>query len=163
MLLVAGAFAGGWFSGRAGLVEPVVDAARGETFTYGDGGDIPELQVSTGSCGSSPLQRGRGIPSSVTCDETHDFEMVYSTELYQSENLGYPGVDRLKAFGESVCAVVFNDDAYVLENQRRDLVYMTLVPTEAAWTDLEDGNQSVFCAVRDADRAQLSESVIPQD
>jgi hypothetical protein len=161
-VLVLGAFAGGWFSGRSGLVEPVVDPAKGETFTYGEGGDIPELQVSTGSCGSSPLQKGRGVPSSVTCDELHDFEMVYSTELYQSDAMDYPGKDRLAAFAESTCALVFNDDAHIVAGERGSLSYITLLPGEAAWKDQEQGNQSVFCAVRKTDRTQLSEPVTPQ-
>jgi hypothetical protein len=161
-VLVVGAFAGGWFAGRAGLVEPVVDPRKGETFTYGEGGDIPELEVSPGYCGSSPLAKGRGVPSSVSCDELHDFEMVYSTELYQSEDMDYPGKDRLTTLGESTCAVVFNDNAHVLENQRGSLSYVTLLPGEAAWRDLENGNQAVFCAVRKTDRSQLSEPVTPQ-
>lgn len=162
-VLVACAFAGGWFSGRTGLVEPVVDPAKGETFTYGENGDIPELQVSPGSCGSSPLQRGRGVPSSVTCDELHDFEMVYGTELYQSDDMGYPGKDRLASLGESICSVVFNDDTHVVEKERGGRSYVTLLPTEATWTDSEQGDQSVLCAVRNTDRTQLSKPVTPQE
>jgi hypothetical protein len=162
-VLVAGAFAGGWFSGRAGMVEPVTDPAKGETFTYGPGGDIPEFAVSPGSCGSSPLQRGRGVQSSVTCDELHDFEVVYGTELYQAEEMGFPGDGRVKALGESVCAVVFNDDAYVLSDKRGDLAYVTLVPTRDTWTDSEQPEQSVLCAIRARDRKQLEASVSPQE
>ncbi|GAB1514512.1 serine/threonine-protein kinase [Actinophytocola sp. KF-1] len=163
VVLLAGAFAGGWFSGRAGLVEPVVDPARGETFTYGTDGDIPEFAVSPGSCGSSPLQQGRGIASSVTCDEVHDFEVVYGTELYQADDMDYPGAERVKALGESVCAVVFNDGAYVVPDKRADLAYVTLVPTRATWTDAEQPEQSVLCAIRDRDRKQLEASVSPQE
>jgi hypothetical protein len=163
VLLLAGAFAGGWFSGRSGLVEPVVDAAKGETFTYGTGGEVPEFAVSPGSCGSSPLQQGRGVQSSVTCDELHDFEVVYGTELYQADDMAYPGDARLTALGESVCAVVFNDDAYVLSDKRGGLTYMTLVPTEQTWTDGEQPEQSVLCAIRDRDRAQMQASVSPQE
>ena len=163
VVLLAGAFAGGWFSGRAGMVEPVVDPAKGETFTYGSGGDIPEFAVSPGSCGSSPLQKGRGIASSVTCDEVHDVEVVYGTELYQADDMGYPGDERVRALGESVCAVVFNDDAYVLADKRGDLAYVTLVPTRATWTDSEQPEQSVVCAIRARDRTQLNASVSPQE
>ncbi|MFI7676667.1 serine/threonine-protein kinase [Actinophytocola sp. NPDC049390] len=161
--LVAGAFAGGWFSGRAGMVEPVSDPAKGETFTYGTGGNIPEFGVAPGSCGGAPLQHGRGIQSSVGCDELHDFEVVYGTELYQADEMGHPGDDRVKAVGESVCAVVFNDDAYVLSDKRGDLAYVTLVPTRDTWTDSEQPEQSVLCAVRTRDRKQLDVSVSPQE
>ncbi len=163
VLLVAGAFAGGWFSGRAGLVEPVVDPAKGETFTYGTGGDIAEFAVSPGSCGNSPLQKGRGIQSSVTCDELHDFEVVYGTELYQADEMAFPGLDRLKALGESVCGVVFNDDAYVLSDKRGELAYVTLVPTTGTWSDADQPEQSVLCAVRTRDHKQLEASVSPQE
>ena len=162
-VLLAGAFAGGWFSGRAGMVEPMVDPAKGETFTYGSGGAIPEFAVSPGSCGSSRLQQGRGVASSVTCDEVHDFEVVYGTELDQADDMGYPGDGRAKALGESVCAVVFNDDAYVLSDRRGDLAYVTLVPTRATWTDSEQPEQSVLCAIRARDYVQLKASVSPQE
>ncbi|MFC4856303.1 serine/threonine-protein kinase [Actinophytocola glycyrrhizae] len=162
-LVLACAFAGGWFSGRAGLVEPVVDPAKGETFTYGDGGDIEEFEVRAGTCGGSPLQKGRSVPSSVGCDETHDFEVVYGSDLYQSDAMAYPGVERLAAVGEATCATAFNDPAYVLDEERAGLVYVTLIPSPAAWTDSENPVQSTLCAVRDADRRQLTAPVGPEE
>jgi hypothetical protein len=163
VVLLAAAFAGGWFSGRAGLVEPVNDPAKGETFTYGEGGDIPEFEVSADSCGGTQLQRGRGVPSSVTCDETHDFEVVYGTELYQSDVMDYPGHDRLVAAGEAACVIAFNDPAYVLADERDKLAYVTLVPTKAAWEDSEAPAQNTLCAVRNRDHNQLTAPVGPQD
>jgi hypothetical protein len=162
LVLVVGAFAGGWFAGRSGLVEPVVDPAKGETFTYGEGGDIPEFEVSLDSCGGSPLQKGRGIPSSVGCDELHDFEVVYGTELYQSETMDYPDGARLVTVGEASCATAFNDPAYVLDEERGVLAYVTLVPTRAAWEDSESPAKNTICAVRKRDRGQLATPVGPQ-
>jgi hypothetical protein len=40
---------------------------------------------------------------------------------------------------------------------------VTLLPTEAVWTDSEQGDQSVLCAVRKTDRSQLSKPVTPQE
>jgi hypothetical protein len=77
--------------------------------------------------------------------------------------MGYPGDERVRALGESVCAVVFNDDAYVLADKRGDLAYVTLVPTRATWTDSEQPEQSVVCAIRARDRTQLNASVSPQE
>jgi hypothetical protein len=163
LLVAAGAFAGGWFAGSAGLVEPVDDPARGETFTFGAGGDISEFGVSVGSCGATPLQKGRGVPNSVGCDDLHDFEVVYGTELYQSDGFGYPSRERLVALGHAACEIAFNDDAYVKADQRGRLAYMTLLPSRATWNDSESPERSVVCAVRDRDRSQLSASVSPQE
>jgi hypothetical protein len=77
--------------------------------------------------------------------------------------MGYPGQDRLATLGESICSVIFNGDTHVLENQRGGLSYVTLLPTEAMWTDREQGDQSVLCAVRKTDRSQLSKPVTPQE
>jgi hypothetical protein len=161
-VLVVGAFAGGWFAGSAGLVEPVVDPAKGETFTYGEGGDIAEFEVGGDSCGGSPLQKGRSVPSSVGCDETHDFEVIYGNGLFQSEVMDYPGEVRLAEVGEPTCAAAFNDSAYVLEDERGELAYVTLIPSRAAWEDSENPEQNTLCAVRKRDRSQLSVPVGPQ-
>jgi len=161
-LLVVGAFAGGWFSGRAGLVAPVDDPAKGETFTYGESGDIPELGVSADSCGGSPLRQGRSVPSSVGCDETHDFEVIYSDSPAQSDAMEYPGEERLAAIGEPACATAFNDPEYVLDDERAGLVYVTLIPSRAEWEDSENPERSTLCAVRNEDRTQLSEPVGPE-
>ena len=162
VLLVVAAFAAGWFSGRGGMVEQVSDPAQGETFTYGSGGDIPELQVPSGYCGNSPLTKGRGVSSSVDCGELHDFEIVYSSTLSSAETLDYPDAARLAALGESICGVVYYDDAVVMESRRGAVAYMTLLPSRAMWTDSEQGDQSVLCAIRKRDGGQLSASVVPQ-
>ena len=161
VLLVAGAFAGGWFAGRTGLVEPVVDPAKGETFTFGEDGQISDFNLSPGNCGGSPIEAGREYPTSVTCDETHDFEVAYSFDLASSDVLAYPGVDTLTAVAERTCALVFTNDVVVPQRRRDALTYVSLVPTRASWEATEDYDRSMYCLLRDRNRAQLSDQVVP--
>ena len=161
-LLVAGAFAGGWFGGRAGLVDPpAVDPAKGETFTYGDGGQIPAFTFSTHNCGGSPIEAGREYTSSVNCDETHDFEVAYGLDLYGSDAIDYPGVANLTAYGEKLCALVFTNNTFVPEGRRGALQYVTLVPSERSWTAAEDYDRATYCLLRNRNQDQLSEQVVP--
>jgi hypothetical protein len=161
-LLVAGAFAGGWFGGRAGLVDPpAVDQAKGETFTYGDGGQIPVFTFSPHNCGGSPIESGREYTSSVNCEETHDFEVAYGLDLYGSDAIDYPGVDRLTAYGEKLCALVFTNESFVPTDRRDALSYVTLVPSDASWNAKEDYDRAVYCLLRNRDQSQLGDQVVP--
>jgi serine/threonine protein kinase len=86
VVLVAGAFAGGWFGGRTGLVEPVVDAAKGPTYSYGaDNADIPEFGLYKNQCAPARLERGRSYTDSADCAEPHDFEVLYALDTFGSD------------------------------------------------------------------------------
>jgi hypothetical protein len=163
-LLVGGAFAGGWFSGRSGLVEPFVDPARAGSYTFGEGGQIPVFGISAGSCGGRPLEAKGSITSSVSCEETHDFEVVADLDLFQAEQAEHPGVDRLTRLGDAACATVFYDGDSVLPEERDALAYTALVPTQGSWTaDTETIDRSVYCVVTRRDKQQLDAPVGRQE
>jgi len=164
-LLVAGAFVGGWFGGRAGLVDPpAADAAKGKTFTYGAGGDIPVFDIGAGSCAGSPIQADRSFPSSSDCDQAHDFEVLTDFDPFNSAELDYPGADRLDPLAEAACAVVFGNDRFVRSDQRGSLSYTTLVPSRGSWTaNVDTVDRSIYCLVTRQDGKQLTESVNQQD
>jgi hypothetical protein len=162
--LVLGAFAGGWFGGRSGLVEPFVDPAKATTFTYGAGGQIPVFDISAGSCGGTRLEATRSIPSSVSCDETHDFEVVADLDLFQAEQDEHPGEDRLTRLADAACATVFYDSHMVRAAQRDSLAYTSLIPSPGSWTaSAETVDRSIYCAVTRRDKQQLDAPVGQQN
>ncbi len=163
VLLVAGAFAGGWFGGRAGLVAPVVDPAKAETLTYGANGQVPVFELSAGACSASPIQAGRSYPSSSSsdCADAHDFEVLEFDAFASGDEVTYPG-SRLREWAEATCAMVFTSDA-VPRHLRGALSYRTLYPTERGWDDNDGLNRGVFCLLARRDGTQLTDQVIPQD
>jgi eukaryotic-like serine/threonine-protein kinase len=166
-VLVVGAFAGGWFSGRVGLVEPVVDPAKGATYSYGEGGQIPEFSLSQNYCAPAKLEADRSYTDSVDCTKPHDFEVLYALDPFGSaEDVGYPGEAHLRALAEASCALVFNLDAVFSADERAQLEHYALVPTKASWdapSSSDSRDRSMYCLVGRRDGKQLTEQVIPQN
>ncbi len=160
VLLVACAFAGGWFGGRAGLVEPVVDPAKEETLTYGSGGQVPIFELSGGTCSASPMQSGRSYPSGIgsECTDAHDFEVLDFDAFASGAEVVYPG-PKLREWAEATCAMLYTSDL-VAEDLRGTLSHRALYPTADQW-DADDGvHRSVYCLLANRDDTQLSEQVV---
>lgn len=164
-VLAAGVFAGGWFAGRAGLVEPVVDPAQGSTFTYGgSGADISDFGLSQNQCAPARLESGRSYTNSADCAGPHDFEVLYVLDPFGSEEIAYPGQAELRSLAESSCALVFSLDEAVPANQRGDLRHSSLVPSEQSWdAATSERDRGLYCLIARRDGKQLTEQVIPQN
>jgi eukaryotic-like serine/threonine-protein kinase len=165
-VLAAGAFAGGWFSGRSGLVEPVVDPAKGPTYTYGgDDADIPTFEMYTNQCASARLEAGRSYSDTTDCAEPHDLEVLYVLDPFGSDKeTPYPDLAALKALAESSCALVFGVDEVVPSNRRDELSHMALVPSLESWTaSSSEMDRGLYCLVERRDGKQLTEPVVKKD
>ena len=165
VVLVAGGFAGGWFTGRTGLVEPVVDPAKGPTYTYGgSGADVPEFELSPSSCAPARLESGRSYTNSADCAGPHDFEVLYVLDPFTSDDIGYPGEPQLRALAEASCALVFDMDEGVPPDERGTLSHSALVPTEQSWdAPSSERSRGVICVISRRDGRQLTQQVIPQN
>ncbi|HWM03438.1 MAG TPA: serine/threonine-protein kinase [Actinophytocola sp.] len=166
-LLVAGAFVGGWFGGRAMLPEEPVDATKGATMTYGSGGQLKSFQLSNNSCSASVLREGRSYPSSsASCDEPHEFEVMEAVDPFSSE----PELEYLKepltTYAEATCALVFASHRVPAEDKNDTLTYVTLVPTETSWDDAVDqnnedgGDRGIYCLLTGRNDRQLEQQQI---
>jgi eukaryotic-like serine/threonine-protein kinase len=166
VLLAGGAFAGGWFTGRAGLVEPDLDPAKGPTYSYGSGdADIPAFELYPEQCAPARLEANRSYTAAADCAGPHDFEVLYALDIFNSEDdLAYPGQDALEPLAEASCALVFGLDDAVPANRRADLVHMSLVPTEDSWDGpSSDRDRAMYCLIAARDGDQLTEPVVPSN
>ena len=156
--LVGGALAG-YAVSRAGQPAAV-------TLTYGDGGEVPEFEVSTSyPCTIIAPAPGRGISSdsSVACEERHEAEYYAGVALYSSSTVvDYPGEQQLRALGAASCRFYF-DSALVVGADKSRLEVVALVPTEATFQHDSStvagyrsySNRNVYCMLRAADGSQL--------
>jgi hypothetical protein len=166
VLLVAGAFGGGWFWGRTGLVDPNADSAKGPTYTYGAArADIPEFELGQGGCGAAPLEAGRSYTGTTDCAGPHDFEVIYEFNPFGSdEDTAYPAESALRTLAEASCALVFGLDEAVPANQRDTLVRMSLVPAKESWeAPSSEMNRNMYCLVARKDGKQLTDQVLPKN
>jgi hypothetical protein len=164
VVLVAAGFAGGWFAGRTGMVAVVDDPAKGPTYTYGEGGELPAFDLSQGQCSPSKLESGRSYTNAAECDGPHDFEVAYVLDPFGSaDDMAYPGADALKALGESSCALVFGLD-FLSDEQRGTLVHASVVPTERSWdaSSSSDRDRGMYCLLASRDGRQLTSSLLPE-
>jgi eukaryotic-like serine/threonine-protein kinase len=156
-VLVFLAFLAGVAAGR----KPVnaADPAKGQTLVWGDGGDVPEYEVSLGACAASPLTTGRSYPSASDCKEPHDFQTfgVHDT-VNSSSKVDYPGKEAMSQFGEAWCGMLFASN--LITGDRGKLSYVTLVPSADAWDDTAHGGRSIICAAQSRDGKQLDDSVV---
>ena len=162
VLLVAGAFAGGWFAGRAGLVEPVVDPAKGETFTFGEDGQISDFRPVAGQL-RRVADRGRpGVPDErdVRRDARLRGRLQLRPRLVRHARLpGRRHAHRRRRSGRARwCSPT---TSWCRSGERDALTYVSLVPTRASWEATEDYDRSMYCLLRDRNRAQLSDQVVP--
>jgi hypothetical protein len=165
VVLLAAAFAGGWFSGRVGLVEPVVDAAKGPTYTYGDAGaQIPEFKLYQAGCAPARLEAGRSYTDNVDCAGPHDFEVLYALDPFGSDEIGYPDVAELRNLAEASCSLVFNLDEAIPEKERAELMHASLVPGEKSWNaPSSERDRRMYCLISRRDGKQLTQQVVPEN
>jgi hypothetical protein len=164
-VLVAGAFVGGWFTGRAGMVEPVVDPAKGSTYSYGGAGaDIPEFDVPQNQCAPARLEVGRSYTQTADCAGPHDFEVLYVDDTFTNEDdIKYPGEAALGPMAEASCALIFGLDEAVPKELRDQLVHSSLVPSSQSWDAVSsERDRGLYCLISRRDGKQLTESVLPE-
>jgi hypothetical protein len=160
--------------GAAGYAASGEDATQAVTLTYGAGGQVPELQVSSGvyRCTIIAPAPGRSIDnnSSVGCDERHEAEWFAEVDLYSSnEVFDYPGEQQLRALGASTCRFYF-DSPLVVSTDEEALEVVALVPAEAEFakdTSTTPGfrnhtGRTLHCALRAADGIQLEGSLVAE-
>ena len=101
----AGARRWGWARaccGRAARSGPAV-------FTYGPGGDIPEVPSLSTSCLQGQLAVGRQYATTATCDDPHDVEIFDAIDLFDTQlDMPYPGRETVAAGAGPACALIFN-------------------------------------------------------
>jgi hypothetical protein len=163
VLLAAAAYFGGLLTGKAvgNSSAAPADPARGETFTYGRDGQIPQFEVSNTACGGSPLVAGRSVPSGADCDKEHDFQ-VFAADAPTSFDIAWPGEATLKAYGENWCGLLFASRLITPPDKADKLTYLTLIPSKTQWDTDKSGGKYVLCAVRARDRSQLSGTVLAE-
>jgi hypothetical protein len=149
--------------------EPASDrpAAMDTTLTYGDGGYLKELTVSSypvGGCVGDDLVEGRRIidTAQVDCAKPHVFQVYETRTFYKAPadyetypDIEYPGVDGLSAYTESICELIF--DSAKVTGDKTALRYRALVPTRQSWDSLRE----VYCVLYRADGDQMTKSMVP--
>ncbi|WP_346056343.1 serine/threonine-protein kinase [Amycolatopsis dongchuanensis] len=139
VLLLAGGFVLGdrWAT-------PDPDPAMRPTQTYGSGGDVPALVVSSSyPCLKIPLS-GAGVAQDdwVDCKELHFAELYDTATTYGSNDsdavkAGYP--EKLREWAEARCAMTFHSNAV---RDRTGLTYQALVPSRQAWETQTENSYS---------------------
>jgi len=167
--LVAGAFVGGFFTGKPGAATVgggERPANMDDVLTYGPDGTIKELSWSSypeGACVNGRLTRGQRITSSaqVECDQPHELQFFHSeTQLRAPEeyedfpNPGYPDVTQLTVYTEQLCTLVFNSEW--MKGDKANLRYRAVIPTEKQW----DADRAVVCVLYDKDGKQLTRTYV---
>jgi eukaryotic-like serine/threonine-protein kinase len=151
-------------------------AARAEqpdvlTLTYGDGGDVPEFDVSSSyPCMIVAPAPGRavGTNSAVDCEERHEAELIASFDLYSTGYaIRYPGQAQLGAVGAAACHFYFESELVEGADKSR-LEVVALIPSAASFeldtstvaSSPSFGGRDMYCVVRAVDGSQLEGSRI---
>jgi hypothetical protein len=167
--LAVALFAGGFGTRIATEPDSAGDrpAAMAAALTYGDGGYLQELTISSyppGGCVDNDLDKGRRIvdTAQVDCAEPHVFQVYETRTFYKAPaeyetypDIEYPGADGLSAYAESICELIF--DSAKVTGDRTGLQYRALVPTRQAW----DESRDVYCVLYRADGDQMTKSMVP--
>ncbi|HET9142866.1 septum formation family protein, partial [Actinophytocola sp.] len=165
VLLVLAAFTGGWFA-HVGFADATkeVEAANGGVLDYGEQGAVPQFKLSDGYCAAAELKPGVRIPSQSSCDEPHAIQVFgVNTVLGKTSDVDpdYPSRERLSAYGQAWCSMVFASKFLPSEDKATQLSFVTLVPTEEEWKDAERQSKApVICVLRARDNSQLTKSMI---
>ena len=164
VVLVAAIFAGGFFTGRAGTVAVVDDPAKGPSYTYGDGGELPAFDLGKGQCSPARLESGRSYTNTANCEDPHDFEVYDSIDPYSVEDgYDYPGVDSLKALAESSCKVFF-DLGILSDKLHAELVHSSVVPSQKEWeAPSDERSRTMYCVISRRDGQQLTSPALPEN
>jgi eukaryotic-like serine/threonine-protein kinase len=130
-------------------------------FTYGEGGDIPDVPSLTTGCLQGQLAVGRRYTTTALCDDPHDVEIFDSLDLFDTQlNEPYPGRDVVAAGAGPACALAFDTGRIVGADKAR-LRVAALVPSAAAFAYRSSptssfGTRSILCALYAADGTQLT-------
>ena len=133
-------------------------------FTYGPGGDIPEVPSSV-SCLQGQLAVGRQYTTYVSCDDPHDVEIFERLDLFDSQlALPYPGRETVAAGAGPACALVFASGK-IAGADKAALRVAALAPSAEAFAYRSSptssfSTRSVLCVLYAADGSQLTGSRI---
>jgi hypothetical protein len=147
----------------AGLLWPRSTAGPA-VFTYGPGGDIPEVPSSV-SCLQGQLAVGRQYTTYVSCDDPHDVEIFERLDLFDSQlALPYPGRETVAAGAGPACALVFASGK-IAGADKAALRVAALAPSAEAFAYRSSptssfSTRSVLCVLYAADGSQLTGSRI---
>ncbi len=153
----------------AGLLWPRA-AAGAVVFTYGQGGDIPEvpaLSSLSSMCLQGPLAVGRQYTTPTSCAGPHDVEVFDSVDLFDTQlTLPYPGRDVIADAAGPACALVFGSGK-IAGADKATLRVAALVPSAAAFAHRSSptssfSTRSVLCALYAADGSPITGSRIAQ-
>jgi eukaryotic-like serine/threonine-protein kinase len=148
----------------AGLLWPR-GVAGPAVFTYGPGGDIPEVPSLSASCLQGQLAVGRQYSSYVSCDDPHDVEVFEALDLFDTQlELPYPSRETIAAGAGPACALVF-DSGKITGADKASLRVAALAPSAEAFAYRSSPTSSfstrtVLCALYAADGTQLTGSRI---
>lgn len=144
VVLLGGAFAGGFFADRG--LSGNDDPAMAPAMTYGPAGDLPRFSVSLNSsshtCLSGSLRAGRRIGSDVTieCSSPHELELYGSIVSFEAPgsssdkpDVAYPGREQLIDYTRAWCSLEFHSSKVTYRDKEDTLTYTVLVPTKQAW------------------------------
>ena len=134
-------------------------------FTYGPGGDIPEVPSLSTSCLQGQLAVGRQYSTTATCDDPHDVEIFDAIDLFDTSlDMPYPGRETVAAGAGPACALIFNSGR-IAGADKAALRVAALAPSAEAFAYRSSptssfGSRSVLCALYAADGSQLTGSRI---
>ncbi|WP_206790410.1 serine/threonine-protein kinase [Amycolatopsis sp. MtRt-6] len=173
-VLVVAALIGGFFAGKA-YETPAVDPQKQPTMTYGVGGQIRTDIADYYRCYNGPVQDGAIISrkdNNTECDKSHTLEVYEIGNLHSVENwssgdakvAAYPGLPAVTAGAEAACATAFRS-SIVPEQNRADLTYRALVPTETEWRRTpaepgEDPSREFYCLLARADGGPITAPIV---
>ncbi|GAA2782556.1 serine/threonine-protein kinase [Saccharopolyspora taberi] len=138
---------------------------------YGVGGDLEQVYFDSTGCSNGKLEPGGSFreSDSTSCTDPHDHEIFAIGEIFGSSgDVDYPGVDRLKVYGEGLCSSYFASNKIVIPGKDTALRYVALVPSEEIWNlrrtvennagseDDDQGSQTVYCGLSSADGSPLT-------
>ena len=148
----------------AGLLWPRSTAGPA-VFTYGPGGDIPDVPSLSTSCLQGQLAVGRQYTTYVSCDDPHDVEIFERLDLFDSQlALPYPGRETVAAGAGPACALVFASGK-IAGADKAALRVAALAPSAEAFAYRSSptssfSTRSVLCVLYAADGSQLTGSRI---
>lgn len=185
IVMLAGGLVGGWFANPLLTGGGFPPANMEPAMTYGDGGEILEFVLSSGSntCFVGKLEPNRSFRDSASndCTELHDIEVFDYRETvktttesdkssYERPVFAYPGEDTLARIADSHCAMSFGSERVKLAqgDKASELRFRALIPTRQFWeksqqeaeTSSSDDSKRVFyCVTWRTDGRQMTDQL----